>query len=655
MKLKITPPPASAKTLTKKSTNMKSGRTKNPTILSLLAIQLCLFVSVSIGQNPELLKEISSYEGSNPSNFTLYKDKVYFSAVERTDFRNYLSSLWVSDGTPAGTIRVKACNPSMRFEVQPFVIANNLMFFIGSDPINGKELWVSDGTESGTKMLKNLNPSGDTRFEELIAFKDHLYFGANDGTNDALWISDGTKDGTVKLRDFPHANSAYIRPTAFVVFDNRLFFHFDDTNNYSEFWETDGTVTGTKRLNIGQDFRGPAGDFKKYKDKIVFGTGSDIKVLTKDSIITLGQYNAGACLSAETQIAIFRDTLYFQGAENQLYSSDGTKDGTKKILSSMFLCRFLEANNQLYFVSSNLSPMHLWTTDGTKTGTKPVAQNSTYEVGYQASDMFIYKNMIYFIGLKLPIFQSKLFVFNPLLDTAEPFISIDSESFYAFNYFIANGLLYFKGPIVNQLPGPGPYSNYALWKTDGTVAGTSSVSPLNINDGARNYDFLYNANDLLFFSNSDHSYWYTDGTQDNTVLIRPPGVERFLGSQYRVNILYKDYFIFRGNFTESNNEELWVLKLKDITTNTEALANHALNKIALYPNPTQNTLQINDFRSAGTYTIELYNLLGNRVAQFFNVQSHQSLPIDQLSNGVYWAKISNNHNEWTTKKFIITN
>jgi hypothetical protein len=60
---------------------MKSGRAKNPTVLSLLAIQLCLFVSVSIGQNPELLKEISSYEGSNPSNFTLYKDKVYFSAV----------------------------------------------------------------------------------------------------------------------------------------------------------------------------------------------------------------------------------------------------------------------------------------------------------------------------------------------------------------------------------------------------------------------------------------------------------------------------------------------------------------------------------------------------------------------------------------------
>lgn len=617
-----------------------------------LALQVSLFTLPAWSQNPELLKEISPYEGGNPSNFTLFKDKVYFSAVERIDFRIYTSSLWVTDGTPLGTTRVKACNPSMRFYTQPFVTTQNLMFFIGNDPANGQELWVSDGTANGTRMLKNINPNGDTRFEEFIVFKGKVYFSANDGRNDALWVSDGTATGTYKIKDFPHPNFAYIRPTAFVLFDDRLFFHFDDTNDYTQFWETDGTATGTKRLNTGQDFRSPAQEFRKVKDKIVFRSGADLKVLTKDSLLTLGKLSGGTCLNAESQVIVFKDTLYFQGEEDALYRSDGTPQGTQAIFTANSICHFLEANGALYFAVSS----QLWTTNGTSTGTKAVAQNSPpYNISDQASSMFVYQNKIYFNAFLFPPPpRPRLFVYDPVADTAVPFISALPNEFYAYGFFIFNNRLYFRGPNLNPATGPDPESPTALWQTDGTLAGTSSVSPLNINDRARIYDYLFNAKGYLFFANADNSYWYTGGTQANTRLIRPNGVDKFLSNQERVYILYKDYFIFRGNFSsEYNNEELWVLKLNNLTTSSRDPQNPELDQISIYPNPAQNTLQLNDHQLGDTYDLQLYNLLSQPVASFTGVKSHQSLPIAQLNSGVYWAKISNGQRKWTTKKVVI--
>lgn len=625
---------------------------KKDTHCFFIVLLLQLLTHLGFAQNPELLKEISPYEGSNPSNFTLFKDKVYFSAVEKVDFRMYTSSLWGTDGTSLGTTRVKACNPSMRFYTQPFVTTQNFMFFIGHDPTNGQELWVSDGTANGTRMLKNLNSSGDTRFEEFIVFKDKAYFGAHDGRNDALWVSDGTTNGTYKIKDFPHPNFAYIRPTAFVLFDDRLFFHFDDANDYTQFWETDGTATGTKRLNTGQDFRSRAQEFKKFKDKIVFRSGADLKVLTKDSLVTLGKLSGGSCLIAESQVIVFKDTLYFQGEENTLYRSDGTLEGTKAIFSASSICHFLEANSTLYFMVSN----QMWTTNGTTTGTKAVAQNSApYYSADQASSMFVFKNKIYFNAYLFPPIRSQLFVYDPVADTAVPFISAQPNDFYAYSFFIFNNRLYFRGPNLNPATEPGPLSPTALWQTDGTLAGTSSVSPLNVNDRARSYDYLFNAKGYLFFANADNSYWYTGGAQQNTLLIRPNGVDKFLSNQERVYMLYKDYFIFRGNFsTEYNNEELWVLKLNNLTTSARSPQNLALNQISLYPNPAQNTLQLNDNWLGETYDLQLYNLLGHRVASFSGVKSQQSLPIAQLNSGVYWVKISNGQREWTTKKLVVT-
>ena len=139
-------------------------------LITILLFQL----NICIGQKVELLKDISPIGGSQPSHLTLFKDKVYFSAAEVTNTPPFIASLWSTDGTTNGTIKIKACNPTMNSSNQPFIFTNDLMFFQGKDQINGYELWVSDGTTAGTKMVKNITPTGDTRFGELISFKNTI-------------------------------------------------------------------------------------------------------------------------------------------------------------------------------------------------------------------------------------------------------------------------------------------------------------------------------------------------------------------------------------------------------------------------------------------------------------------------------------------------
>ena len=65
--------------------------------------------------------------------------------------------LWRSDGTEAGTVRVK--NISHGY-TDPAILTpvGDALFFTADDGRHGLELWKSDGTRSGTVMVKDIEP-----------------------------------------------------------------------------------------------------------------------------------------------------------------------------------------------------------------------------------------------------------------------------------------------------------------------------------------------------------------------------------------------------------------------------------------------------------------------------------------------------------------
>ena len=235
-----------------------------------------LFVSDGTAEGTQLLVDLNpgvyegNYgppfaEGSNPSNFIEFNDKLYFSA---NDGENG-NELFVSDGTAEGTKLLVDLNPGSSnygfangSYLSNFVEFNGKLYFSANDGESGNELFVSDGTAEGTQLLVDLNPgvydgnygppfAEGSNPRSLVEFNGKLYFSANDGKSGSeLWVSDGTAEGTQLLVDL-RPNSSYgfnsgSYPYNLVEFNNKLYFTANDGESGDELYVTDGTAEGTQ-------------------------------------------------------------------------------------------------------------------------------------------------------------------------------------------------------------------------------------------------------------------------------------------------------------------------------------------------------------------------------------------------------------------------
>ena len=128
--------------------------------------------------------------------------------------------LWKSNGTDAGTVKVKTLKTTDSDWGNPtYVYTNAGLYFSLDDREHGDELWKSDGTEAGTSLVKDLNPNkeeGEEEGEEIgegsnisfffVPVNNFILFTATDGDNDFmedLYRLDGVfAPLPVKLQDF---------------------------------------------------------------------------------------------------------------------------------------------------------------------------------------------------------------------------------------------------------------------------------------------------------------------------------------------------------------------------------------------------------------------------------------------------------------------
>lgn len=108
-----------------------------------------------------------------------------FTASDATSARE----LWKSDGTAGGTVLLKDLNPDTRPSTPGAVgvaaLDNVAYFYAGQDEnALGLELWRSDGTAAGTYRVKDINPGAGGAFSPWsaapVTYEGALYF-ATDG------------------------------------------------------------------------------------------------------------------------------------------------------------------------------------------------------------------------------------------------------------------------------------------------------------------------------------------------------------------------------------------------------------------------------------------------------------------------------------------
>lgn len=164
--------------------------------------------------------------------------------------------LWKTDGTPAGTVRLKDLHPesSHRFFWSGVRINQYVYFTIdhGWPGAQTAELWRTDGTQAGTVMVKQFGTFKHmSNVYQLAEVNGMLLLVVGDREHGIeLWRSDGTAAGTALLKDIkPGPDSSHVRLS--LKANGRVLLMADDGVHGYELWQTDGTTAGTRLV---QDF-----------------------------------------------------------------------------------------------------------------------------------------------------------------------------------------------------------------------------------------------------------------------------------------------------------------------------------------------------------------------------------------------------------------
>ena len=161
--------------------------------------------------------------------------------------------VWVHDEN--GTKLLKIINPSQgQLGRDPaFTQLGDQILFLAYEASTGHELYRTDGTEAGTQLVRDIGVGFDEAFEELgegqqrfLEFNNELYFVATVSGQTEFWKTDGTTDGTRRVFDLFRGNHASMR--GFTVFEDAIYFSANDGENGSQLWRTRGDALTTERV-----------------------------------------------------------------------------------------------------------------------------------------------------------------------------------------------------------------------------------------------------------------------------------------------------------------------------------------------------------------------------------------------------------------------
>lgn len=182
--------------------------------------------------------------------------------VETTNVFSGERFLRKSNGTPGGTVTLKALNPGLTNH--SLFAFDNKVFFEEQDEAHGKEIWVSDGTVGNTSLLKDVSegPSSSLMSTEFRIHNNALYFtAATTGEGSELWKTNGTTEGTTLVSDIlPGPDNS--KPYSLVSTGGRLYFTAYTPQTGFEIWSTNGDANDTRlKLDVvpGETYSNPFG------------------------------------------------------------------------------------------------------------------------------------------------------------------------------------------------------------------------------------------------------------------------------------------------------------------------------------------------------------------------------------------------------------
>jgi ELWxxDGT repeat protein len=409
---------------------------------------------------------------------------------------------------------------------------------------------MCDGTPAGTHQILDAEyfyGGGEfTRVDNTMYFTDLYGRLWKLAGNDVQEIKDMNGDQDV---DYNSGLTSMIKSGSF------FYFLAADENGHSSLWRSDGTTAGT--------------------------------FIIKQSTATYSSNPGG--------LADVNGTLFFTASNGRvdgenfpgLWKSDGTAEGTVKIVDDTYVSNITNVNGTAYFSTFS----QLWKSDGTTDGTKMVLEQAAYPL--YLTDV---KGTLYF-SAKIDDSGRELWKTN---GTAEGTILVENiaegvgdgnpenlvtvDSILYFTAYNGNGVELWRtkdnGAIMLRdinpgIPSSNPYSlvahknllffvasngtnGFELWRSNGTKPGTVMVKDINSDDAdVRDIKNLKSAGGKLYFAAQDSSgwaLWRSNSTAVGTVKVKDfyPGNENIV----IVGGLNNDAYILVSG-EDYSHHELW--------------------------------------------------------------------------------------------------
>jgi ELWxxDGT repeat protein len=460
--------------------------------------------------------------------------------------------LWKSDGTAAGTIRVKMIGTNFASNPSELADGNGALFFSANDGQTGREPWKSDGTADGTLLLKDINaPPASSNPHDLTVVGGGLYFTAADRVDPACaliqpcgdpWMSNGTAEGTQRRDDLLPGHVGW--PSVPVLAGGTRFFSTNDGGTFA-IWKTDETKDGTILLksfpNSGLSYQlglVPAGAnvfFAAFEEE----TGYELwKSDGTPEGTTLVRDLIPGPLSGYPSNALAVDgILFFPGPGDEdgyfgVWKSDGTDQGTTlvkqiRVTPSSFPVSASAGGRQYFTVGKDL-----WVSDGTPEGTRVITAGALPDafpsINSFPPDLFAVGDTLVYLTTT-PEYGPELWRTDGTVEGTHILKDIYPGPGGSLpppvRYFWHGGPYYpyYHAQVGTELflvANDGVHG-YTLWKSDGTSEGTQIVKERS--PGALVH--LTNVNGTLYFLADEGAYrtslslWKSDGTDRGTLRV----------------------------------------------------------------------------------------------------------------------------------------
>lgn len=424
------------------------------------------------------------------------------------------------------------------YSVDPLHSSNGLAFFTAKGHLAGRELWESDGTLEGTRIVSDHIPGIEGLSAEHIISHNLLHFFdvthnnrthllcydsqnrithlAQQDTNGvsmalpladgvlftfnrnlrALWKSDGTLAGTTQIMTFHVASTAIYKPVAIGNNQSGSFFAYDRS-----LWKTDGTQEGTVEIH---DLDGYYSQVEPYNGKlgdILFFTGGGGLWRTDGS--TDGTFRLGTGRPEGVGI-VFENMLFFPSSSyepngSELWRTDGTTLGTTLVVDlypgAISSTPILLGRVDGKIIFSLMNRRGTWVSDGTFSGTEKISEEDFVEGLNLREDLILLRSSEFM--------PDRIFRSDGTSEGTQLLINwrVDSWAKAGDVILIAK--------------------NSGLYRTDGTVDGSSLFSQIQINYLHPYWSNMTTLGENLVFLRENEMFelWASNGSAGNAQML----------------------------------------------------------------------------------------------------------------------------------------